>query len=94
MQVHVNGRRAFPTFSNNDFIIRSTGIELRMDIPDIKTTVVFKGSTFYITLPNSLFHGNTEGHCGKNMIIHVVHPSVGVGWGSMNLGLTLGSNLA
>ncbi|XP_041966556.1 mucin-2-like isoform X2 [Alosa sapidissima] len=63
--VHVNGRRVYPTFTNGDFNITSTGIDMRMHISEIKTTVVFKGSNFIINLPESLFHGNTEGQCGN-----------------------------
>lgn len=55
----------FPTYSNDDFTITSTGIELRLTIPAIQATVTFKGLTFSVDLPLSLFHNNTEGQCGK-----------------------------
>uniref|UniRef100_UPI003AB02701 mucin-2-like n=1 Tax=Centroberyx gerrardi TaxID=166262 RepID=UPI003AB02701 len=62
--VHINGKRIFPTFSNDDLIITSTKIELLLKIPEIEATVMFKGLSFSIDLPHSLFHNNTEGQCG------------------------------
>ncbi|XP_067447173.1 mucin-5AC [Thunnus thynnus] len=62
--VFVNGKRIFPTYSNNDFIITSTAIELLLRIPEIEAVVMFKGLLFSVDLPYSLFHNNTEGQCG------------------------------
>uniref|UniRef100_A0AAZ3R2I9 Uncharacterized protein n=1 Tax=Oncorhynchus tshawytscha TaxID=74940 RepID=A0AAZ3R2I9_ONCTS len=62
--VYINGNQIFPTFSNEDLMITSTGVELLLKIPAIKATVMFKSLMFSVTLPNSLFHNNTEGQCG------------------------------
>ncbi|XP_056138441.1 mucin-2 [Lampris incognitus] len=62
--VHLNGKQIFPTFSNRDFIVTSTRIELLLKIPAIKATVIFRGLQFMVDLPYSLFHNNTEGQCG------------------------------
>lgn len=55
----------FATYSNDDFIITTTGIELRLRIPAIEAIVTFKGLIFSVDFPFSLFHNNTEGQCGK-----------------------------
>ncbi|XP_061138386.1 mucin-2-like isoform X2 [Syngnathus typhle] len=62
--VYVNGKKVIPTYSNDDFIITSTAIELVLRIPAIQAIVTFKGLLFSIDLPFSLFHSNTEGQCG------------------------------
>ncbi|XP_045544616.1 intestinal mucin-like protein [Salmo salar] len=62
--VYINGNQIFPTYSNEDLMITSTGVELLLKIPAIKATVIFKSLMFSVTLPNSLFHNNTEGQCG------------------------------
>uniref|UniRef100_A0A8C4ZV03 Uncharacterized protein n=1 Tax=Gadus morhua TaxID=8049 RepID=A0A8C4ZV03_GADMO len=62
--VHLNGRQVFPPFSNNDFEIRSTVIQMTVKIPEIEAIVWFKGLSFYVDLPYSHFHNNTEGQCG------------------------------
>ncbi|XP_074488742.1 intestinal mucin-like protein [Sebastes fasciatus] len=63
-KVFINGKQEFPTYSNDDFIITSTAIELLLRIPAIEAVVVFKGLLFSVDLPFSLFHNNTEGQCG------------------------------
>eukprot|EP00066_Takifugu_rubripes_P016639 XP_011605905.1 PREDICTED: intestinal mucin-like protein [Takifugu rubripes] len=62
--VIVNNKQVFPTYSNDDFSITSTGIELHLKIPAINATVTFKGLMFSVELPFTLFHNNTEGQCG------------------------------
>ncbi|XP_046890448.1 mucin-5B-like isoform X3 [Hypomesus transpacificus] len=62
--LYINGKQIYPTFSNDDLIITSTGIELLLRIPEIKAEVTFKGLIFSVNLPYSLFHHNTEGQCG------------------------------
>ncbi|KAK2917757.1 hypothetical protein Q8A73_004503 [Channa argus] len=62
--VYINGKQVFPTYSNKDFIITSTAIELLLKIPTIQAVVTFKGLLFSVEVPFSLFHGNTEGQCG------------------------------
>ena len=64
-KVHLNGRQVFPPFSNNDFEIRSTVIQMTVKIPEIEAIVWFKGLSFYVDLPYSHFHNNTEGQCGE-----------------------------
>lgn len=61
----INGKQVIPTYSNDDFIITSTAIELLLRIPEIEAVVMFKGLVYSIDLPFSLFHNNTEGQCGK-----------------------------
>ncbi|KAL3061412.1 hypothetical protein OYC64_009568 [Pagothenia borchgrevinki] len=62
--VYINGKRVLPTYSNEDFIITSTSIELLMKIPEIEAVVMYKGLIFSVDLPFSIFHNNTEGQCG------------------------------
>uniref|UniRef100_A0A8C7Y7P8 Uncharacterized protein n=1 Tax=Oryzias sinensis TaxID=183150 RepID=A0A8C7Y7P8_9TELE len=62
--VFINGKQEILAFSNKDFIITSTAIELLLKIPEIEAIVTFKGLLFSVELPFSLFHGNTEGQCG------------------------------
>ncbi|KAI9529656.1 hypothetical protein NQZ68_007894 [Dissostichus eleginoides] len=62
--VYINGKRVLPTYSNEDFIITSTSIELLMKIPKIEAVVMYKGLLFSVDLPFSIFHNNTEGQCG------------------------------
>uniref|UniRef100_A0A665UL30 Mucin 5.1, oligomeric mucus/gel-forming n=1 Tax=Echeneis naucrates TaxID=173247 RepID=A0A665UL30_ECHNA len=62
--VFINGKQVFPTYSNKDFIITSSVMDLFLRIPAIEAAVQFKGLFFSIELPFSLFHSNTEGQCG------------------------------
>ncbi|XP_027128791.1 mucin-5AC [Larimichthys crocea] len=62
--VYINGKQVFPTYTNDDLIITSTGIELLLKIPAIEAVVMFKGFLFSVEMPFSLFHNNTEGQCG------------------------------
>ncbi|XP_050924221.1 mucin-2, partial [Lates calcarifer] len=62
--VYINGKQVFPTYSNEDFIITSTTVKLVLKIPAIEAVVLFKGLSFSVDLPFSLFHNNTEGQCG------------------------------
>lgn len=62
--VFMNGNQIFPTFSNDDLIITSTSLEVRLRIPEIDAVVIFKSLHFSVELPFSLFHNNTEGQCG------------------------------
>ncbi|XP_068458542.1 mucin-5B-like [Clinocottus analis] len=63
-KVFVNGKQVLPTYSNDDFIITSTAIELLLRIPEIEAVVTFKGLLYSVDLPFSLFNNNTEGQCG------------------------------
>lgn len=62
--VYVDGVQKFPTYSNKDFIITSTGIVMLLNISAIEATVSFNGLLFSINLPFSRFNNNTEGQCG------------------------------
>ncbi|XP_016529207.1 mucin-2-like [Poecilia formosa] len=62
--IYVDGKKVTPTYSNKDFIITSTGIQMVLKIPQIEGVVSFTGLLFSIDLPFSLFHNNTEGQCG------------------------------
>ncbi|XP_060933214.1 mucin-2-like [Limanda limanda] len=63
-KVFINGERVFPTYSNKDLNIKSTGIKLELRIPAIEAYVMFKGLSYMVELPFALFHNNTEGQCG------------------------------
>uniref|UniRef100_A0A8C6WY31 VWFD domain-containing protein n=1 Tax=Neogobius melanostomus TaxID=47308 RepID=A0A8C6WY31_9GOBI len=62
--VYINDKKIVPTFSNDDLIITSTSIELRLRIPKIHAVVLFKWLQFSVEVPFSLFHNNTQGQCG------------------------------
>lgn len=67
----VNGQRVTPAYSNDDFTITSTGIVLLLKVPAIGATVVFKGLLLTVDLPFSLFSENTEGLCGKSLVVTI-----------------------
>ncbi|MBN3322651.1 MUC5B protein, partial [Atractosteus spatula] len=62
--IYVNQKRIIPAYKNSVFTITSSGIDMVLEIPEINALVSFKGLTFSIFLPYSLFHHNTEGQCG------------------------------
>uniref|UniRef100_A0A3P8Z3U3 Mucin 5.1, oligomeric mucus/gel-forming n=1 Tax=Esox lucius TaxID=8010 RepID=A0A3P8Z3U3_ESOLU len=62
--VTINGKQVFPTYSNEDLMITSTGVQLLLKIPAIQAEVMFRSIQFSVSLPYSLFHSNTEGQCG------------------------------
>ncbi|KAM4554078.1 intestinal mucin-like protein [Fundulus diaphanus] len=62
--VFINGTKVTPTYSNKDFIITASAIQMVMKIPKIEGIITFTGLTFIIDLPFSLFHNNTAGQCG------------------------------
>ncbi|KAL7867726.1 hypothetical protein SRHO_G00091100 [Serrasalmus rhombeus] len=63
-KVFVNGAQTIPAYSNSDFRISTTEIQMTVDIPAIKAQIDFAGLNFVINLPFSLFSNNTEGQCG------------------------------
>lgn len=65
LQVYVNQKRIYPAYSNSVLRLTSTDMVITLEIPDISTKVVYRGTTFSIDLPSSLFKGNTEGQCGE-----------------------------
>ncbi|XP_034144022.1 intestinal mucin-like protein [Esox lucius] len=62
--VTINGKQIFPTYSNEDLMITSTGVQLLLKIPAIQAKVMFRSIQFSVSLPYSLFQNNTEGQCG------------------------------
>uniref|UniRef100_A0A665WE72 VWFD domain-containing protein n=1 Tax=Echeneis naucrates TaxID=173247 RepID=A0A665WE72_ECHNA len=62
--VYVNEKRIYPAYRNSVLSITGTDMSITLEIPEIELTVVYKGSSFSIDLPLSLFEGNTEGQCG------------------------------
>uniref|UniRef100_A0A4W6CZY1 VWFD domain-containing protein n=1 Tax=Lates calcarifer TaxID=8187 RepID=A0A4W6CZY1_LATCA len=62
--VYVNDKRIYPAYSNSVLWITGTDMVITLEIPVIKTEVVYRNSSFSINLPYSLFNGNTEGQCG------------------------------
>lgn len=65
MQVYVNSKRIYPAYRMGDIALTSTGVEVVLEIPDLKVQVSYKGSSFSINLPYSLFQSSTEGQCGE-----------------------------
>lgn len=61
----INQKRAYPGFSNSALWLLGTDMAMGVVIPDINATVVYRGSSFSIELPHTLFGGNTEGLCGE-----------------------------
>uniref|UniRef100_A0A674NK34 VWFD domain-containing protein n=1 Tax=Takifugu rubripes TaxID=31033 RepID=A0A674NK34_TAKRU len=64
LTVHVNDKRRYPAYSTSDLRLTGTDMVLELEIPEIKTEVIYTGSSFSIQLPFDLFGGNTEGQCG------------------------------
>ncbi|XP_042343147.1 mucin-2-like [Plectropomus leopardus] len=62
--VYVNQKRIYPAYQNAALRLTSTDMVITLEIHDIKTTVIYRGSSFSIDVPYSLFGGNTEGQCG------------------------------
>uniref|UniRef100_A0A3Q2TMI4 Intestinal mucin-like protein n=1 Tax=Fundulus heteroclitus TaxID=8078 RepID=A0A3Q2TMI4_FUNHE len=62
--VYVNQKRIYPAYSNSVLLLFGTDMEITALIPEINTTIIYRGSSFKIDLPYSLFGGNTEGQCG------------------------------
>ena len=61
----MNQKRIYPAYKNSALILTGTDMVITLEIPDIDTKVVYRGSSFSIDVPYSLFGGNTEGQCGK-----------------------------
>uniref|UniRef100_A0A3Q2DBP3 VWFD domain-containing protein n=1 Tax=Cyprinodon variegatus TaxID=28743 RepID=A0A3Q2DBP3_CYPVA len=62
--VYVDQKRIYPAYSNSVLLLFGTDMEITAEIPKINTKIIFRGSSFSIDLPYSLFEGNTEGQCG------------------------------
>lgn len=68
----MNDKRRYPAYSNSDLRFTGTDMVIELEIPEIKTEVIYTGSSFSIKLPYELFGGNTEGQCGKLRLGHPV----------------------
>ncbi|XP_072237208.1 intestinal mucin-like protein isoform X2 [Leuresthes tenuis] len=62
--VYVNQKRIYPAYSNSVLLLTGTDMVITLVIQHINTKIVYRGSSFSIDLPYSLFAGNTEGQCG------------------------------
>uniref|UniRef100_A0AAQ5X993 Uncharacterized protein n=1 Tax=Amphiprion ocellaris TaxID=80972 RepID=A0AAQ5X993_AMPOC len=62
--VYINQKRIYPAYSNSDLRLTSTDMVITLEIEAINAKVLYRGSSFSIDLPYSLFEGNTEGQCG------------------------------
>lgn len=69
LQVYVNEKRIYPAWGNSVLHLTSTNVMITLEIAEINTTVIYRGSSFIINLPFSLFNGNTEGQCGE-LLVH------------------------
>lgn len=65
LQVYVNLKRVYPAYNNLVLRLTSTDMVITLEIPEINTKIVYRGSSFSIDLPYSLFGGITEGQCGE-----------------------------
>ncbi|KAG7239607.1 hypothetical protein INR49_028759, partial [Caranx melampygus] len=63
-RVYMNEKRIYPSYSNPALRLTGTDMVITLEIPDISTKVVYRGTSFSINIPKSLFEGNTEGQCG------------------------------
>ncbi|XP_067292702.1 mucin-2 [Pseudorasbora parva] len=64
INVYVNNVKEKPTYINDNMIITSTGIEVTLNISEIKTLIKVSYMNVQIKLPFSYFHHNTRGQCG------------------------------
>ncbi|KAM4743671.1 mucin-5B-like [Anableps anableps] len=62
--VYVNQKRIYPAYSNSVLLLFGTDMEITAVMEEINTRIIYRGSSFSIDLPYSLFGGNTEGQCG------------------------------
>ncbi|KAK2919592.1 hypothetical protein Q8A73_001796 [Channa argus] len=62
--VYVNQKRIYPAYTNSVLQVTGTDMVITLELFGINTEVVYRGSSFSIDLPYSLFGGNTEGQCG------------------------------
>lgn len=61
----MNEKRRYPAYSNSDLRLTGTDMGIELEIPEINTVVIYRGSSLSIKLPYDLFSGNTEGQCGE-----------------------------
>lgn len=59
-------------YSQQGVTILNSGINLVLEIPDIKVVIRFGITGFSVALPFQFFGRNTQGHCGKNISLSPV----------------------
>ncbi|XP_053304585.1 mucin-5B-like [Spea bombifrons] len=62
--IRFNQNWVTPGFTADGIIVSSAGINMVVEIPEIKAYISFSGLIFVIKLPFSMFGYNTEGQCG------------------------------
>ncbi|XP_076012025.1 mucin-2-like [Genypterus blacodes] len=62
--VFVNDKRIYPSYQNSAICVTGTDMAITLTIPNIGVKVVYRGSSFTINIPYSIFIGKTEGQCG------------------------------
>lgn len=73
LQAYVNLKRIYPAYNNSVLRLTSTDMVITLEITEINTKIVYRGSSFSIDLPYSLFGGITEGQCGE-LLEHFTYP--------------------
>ncbi|KAM8939209.1 mucin-5AC-like [Pelodytes ibericus] len=63
-RIRFNKNWITPGFTKNGITVTSAGINMVVEIPEIKAYISFSGMIFVIKVPFSLFGYNTEGQCG------------------------------
>lgn len=67
-----NGESLKLPFSHHGIKILTSGINLILEIPHLKAVITFGLTGFSVTLPFQFFGGNTQGHCGKNILLSLL----------------------
>ncbi|ETE58250.1 Mucin-5AC, partial [Ophiophagus hannah] len=63
-KIYFNGKLIKTSFQKDGIYIYTIGINMVVNISEIKTIVTYSGIIFSIKLPFSKFYNNTEGQCG------------------------------
>uniref|UniRef100_H2ZTW6 Mucin 2, oligomeric mucus/gel-forming n=1 Tax=Latimeria chalumnae TaxID=7897 RepID=H2ZTW6_LATCH len=63
-QILVNDKEFALPFERYGVKAFTSGINMVVEIPEIKSTIVFNGLSFAVSLPYKLFGKNTQGQCG------------------------------
>ncbi|XP_044125163.1 mucin-5AC-like [Bufo gargarizans] len=64
-QIYINEQRVYPAIYRNGILIKTSGIFVVVEIPELGAYLSFNALSFTVKLPISKFSGNTQGHCGK-----------------------------
>lgn len=68
-QVTVNKQQVALPYKKFGVHIYELGINRVVEIPELKMNVTYNGLSFSIKLPYSLFGNNTQGQCGKGLLL-------------------------